>query len=77
MWKALDEDTQKTHQDDYDKIVAQYKANTDFWEAEAEEWGTNKMLKLKESGEETDPEKRVSSKMNHLSADDFYYYKWW
>ena len=77
MWKALDEDTLKTYQDDYDKIVAQYKANTDFWEAEAEEWGKNKMLKLKESGEETDPEKRVSSKMNHLSADDFYYYKWW
>ena len=52
-------------------------SHTDFWEAEVEEWGKSKMLKLKESGKETDPEKRVSSKMNHLSAYDFYHYKWW
>jgi hypothetical protein len=77
MWKALSEDEQKAYHNKYDKIVAQCNVNDEFWQAEAEEWGKNKILKLKESGEESDPEKRVRLKMNHLSADDFYYYKWW
>jgi len=47
MWKALSEDEQKVYYDQYDKIVAQYNVNNDFWEAEAEEWGKGKVLKLK------------------------------
>jgi len=77
MWRALSERDKKECDDVFDKKVAQFDANDDFWQAEAEKWGKTKQMKLKENKEETDPERRVRLKLSGLSADDFYYYKWW
>jgi len=76
-WKAMSEEDKQVYHDIYDKMVAQFNTNHKFWQADSEEWGKAKQQKLKENGEETDPEKRVRLKLRGLSADDFYYYKWW
>lgn len=77
MWRALAEEDKRTWHDTYDRMVAQFNANDEFWQAEAEAWGEAKLKELQEKGEETDPERRMGSKLPGLSAENFYYYKWW
>ena len=73
MWKGLTEDVQQVYHTKRDNSVAQFKANDTFWKEEAEKWGLEKAKK--HSGEDCDPEKLARN--YGMSADQFYFYKWW
>ena len=80
MWNSMNEEDKKEWYEKYDQMVEQFNINNKYWEGEANEWGKTKQAMLKESeNEETDPDRRVKLKLKSdlVSADNFYYYKWW
>lgn len=66
MWKELSEDDKKVYHTKMDVERTQFNANNEFWHGKAVEWRLEKVQRLKASGEEFDPKKRVALRLNDI-----------